>query len=561
MDAHLVQAGSVLADRYVVEDHVAAVGDSDTWRARDSVLARSVVLQILPSSSPRAAGMLLGAKRASRVNDPRILQVLDAVDDGNIAYVVREWTAGQSLEVLLGEGPLPSRRATWLAREVAAAMASAHRTGLAHGRLCPDNVIVTKSSGIKVVGLGTYTSPVESGTGSTGAEGGEVAADEHTLSLAAVPTSAGGTDVSSHAASDPVLDETALSVLPSEVESALREDVRSVGRLLYACLTARWPGEPAAGLPPAPTEHGRVLRPRQVRAGVPRALDAICDRVLAEPSRYGAPITSMEELKEELVAILSEDGAAGSAVTGLAAPSNPASPVTEDPPALLTRPVGATAAEDVAAYADSAPRRRSRLGRAFTYAAVTALVLGAMLLAYLVGQRGGPATAGNDQITESPTATNLQPLPVRDVASFDPPPFGSGDENPDSARLAIDGNPDTAWETVTYYGTPALGGQKEGVGLVVDLGHAQQVSVVDVVLGAPGTSLEVRAAPPGAVTPPATSAGDYALVSSRRDVGNTARIKLDRRVRTQFLLVWLTSLPAETAGSYKGRIAEIKVLG
>ena len=558
MDAHLVQAGTVLADRYVVEDHVAAVGDSDTWRARDSVLARSVVLQILPSSSPRAAAMLLGAKRASRVNDPRILQVLDAVDDGTLAYVVREWTAGQSLEVLLAEGPMPARRATWLIREVAVAMASAHRTGLPHGRLCPDTVIVTKSSGIKVVGLGTYVCPPDPQSAATNTMTVDASGSDRGLT----PAPVGGSGVAVQGAVDPSLQETALSVLPAEIAPALREDVRGVGRLLYACLTARWPGEPAAGLPSAPTEHGRVLRPRQVRAGVPRALDAICDRVLGEPSRYGAPITTMDELKEELVALIHEDGfPGGSSTTGLAAPPNPASPAPDEPPALLARPGGASPVESPSSYPGPAPPRRSRLGRAMAYAAVTILVLGAMLLAYLVGQHGDPTTVGSGNTSAGPTPADLEPLPVRDVASFDPPPLGSGDENPDAARLAIDGDPETAWETMTYYGTPALGGQKEGVGLVVDLGHAQPVSVVDVVLGAPGTSLELRAAPPGVVTPPVASAGDYALVSSRRDVGPSTRIRLDRQVRTQFLLVWLTSLPAETAGSYKGRIAEIKVLG
>ena len=122
MGAHLVEPGAVLADRYVVEDLLAEEGESDSWRARDKILARSVVLAVLPSSSRYAPDLLAAAKRASRVADPRILQVLDAVDDGELSYVVREWATGQSLDVVLSEGPLAARRATWLMREVAAAM-------------------------------------------------------------------------------------------------------------------------------------------------------------------------------------------------------------------------------------------------------------------------------------------------------------------------------------------------------------------------------------------------------------------------------------------------------
>ncbi len=283
MRAHLVEPGSVLADRYVIEDLLAEEGDSDSWRARDKILARSVVLQILPSTSPYAAELVAAAKRASRVVDPRILQVLDAVDDGELTYIVREWATGQSLDVVLSEGPMPARRATWMMREVAAAMSNAHRMGLPHRRLAPDTVVVTKSSGIKLIGLGTFA--------------------------ALQPDEADG-----EGDNEPEL-----------------QDVADLGRLLYACLTARWPGGPNAGLPAAPTEHGRLLRPRQVRAGVPRNLDVVCDRILGDPPRYGDPITTVDEIHDSLNQILSEDGFAGTGV-GLAAPVNPASPVTAEPP-------------------------------------------------------------------------------------------------------------------------------------------------------------------------------------------------------------------------------------
>ena len=109
--AHLVEPGAVLADRYVVEDLLAQEGPSESWRARDRMLARSVVLVVLPSDSPFAADLVAAAKRASRVTDTRILQVLDAIDDGELTYVVREWATGQSLDIVLSEGPLqPAER-------------------------------------------------------------------------------------------------------------------------------------------------------------------------------------------------------------------------------------------------------------------------------------------------------------------------------------------------------------------------------------------------------------------------------------------------------------------
>ena len=50
--------------------------------------------------------------------------------------------------------------------------------------------------------------------------------------------------------------------------------------LLYCALTGKWAGASESAVPPAPEVHGEVLRPRRVRAGIPRMLDALCDQVL-----------------------------------------------------------------------------------------------------------------------------------------------------------------------------------------------------------------------------------------------------------------------------------------
>ena len=83
--AHLVEPGAVLADRYVVEDLLAQEGDVRVVAcARQDAGALGRPPDLLPSVSPYAADLLAAAKRASRVTDTRILQVLDAVDDGEL---------------------------------------------------------------------------------------------------------------------------------------------------------------------------------------------------------------------------------------------------------------------------------------------------------------------------------------------------------------------------------------------------------------------------------------------------------------------------------------------
>ena len=59
-----------------------------------------------------------------------------------------------------------------------------------------------------------------------------------------------------------------------------RTDVRDLAGLLHASLTGKWAGDSVSVVPGVPRDHGRVLRPRQVRAGVPRPLDDLCDELL-----------------------------------------------------------------------------------------------------------------------------------------------------------------------------------------------------------------------------------------------------------------------------------------
>ncbi len=529
MGTHLVEPGTVLADRYVVEDLLGEEGEAHSWRARDKVLARSVVLQVTPSSNPAAADLIDAAKRASHVSDPRVVQVLDAVKDEELSYVVREWATGQPLQEALAESPLPARRAAWVVREVARALHTAHRVGLPHLQLTPRTVILTRSSGVKVIGLGTLAALHES----------------------------------SATAADPA-----------------RTDTRDLGRLLYACLTARWPDSTCDGLPAAPTEHGRLLRPRQVRAGVPRRLDTLCDRILSDPPRTGEPITTVEEVSDELNQILAEDAATTTSTNtgGFAPPATYSTPApAEPPPALLRSGDGDGSGNNPPAYA--APPRppaepSTHLGRTMLWAVVIVLVVAGVLLAYLIGKRGldGAPTpsAHSSQVSPSsssagPSSTPHQqtgPIKIAAVHDFDPPADGgNGHEHSAEAKLAVDGNPATAWSTLHYYDNPQLGGLKSGVGLVVDLGKAKAVHKVTIRLDGSPTSLQVRAAPADATAMPDNSAHQYRMVQTFTDAGTTVTVTPKKPIQTRYLLVWLTKLPQDGPGKYLGRVAEIQVFG
>jgi serine/threonine protein kinase len=277
----------VVGGRYRLEDLLSEHQGARFWRATDTVLARSVAVHALPSSDPRAAGVLDAARRSARVSDPHFLRVLDCDDDEGLTWVVNEWGEGASLDVMLERSTLPPTRAAWLSREVAEAIAAAHAQGLTHGRLNPESVLVTDAGSVKVIGFVVNAAfegpaPVHPAYGALGAR---------------------------------------------------EADVIDLAGILYAALTGRWPGVAPSAVPAAPRDGRRPLRPRQVRAGVPRTLDAICDRVLhKEAAQHALAIETAHEIAAALSDYVGDPAAAAPVdVPSMYAEPDPPPPVPQQP--------------------------------------------------------------------------------------------------------------------------------------------------------------------------------------------------------------------------------------
>ncbi len=695
--------GTVLAGRFRLEDLLQESRGAKFWRASDMTLARNVAVHVVGGDDSRAPALLAAARASATVSDGHILRVLDAAEELGVAYVVNEWGSGMSLDRMLADGPLSPRRAAWVAKEVADALNTAHRSGVAHGRLIPENVMVSEAGAVKLIGFAVDGAL-------NGREGGNGFADQ-------------------------------------------ASDVTHLAALLYAALVAKWPGTEASSVPSAPREHGRPLRPRQVRAGIPRPLDAICDRVLNpdQPHRHVVPIETAHEVAAALSDFIGDPGgngavdhehtmvlspvrrlgdrlagfpagqqheeptlawqtapeqrnlphtgAATSADTaadlsadtaadtgsnrgdhpgadrgaeetsggstphhpdpeatqagvpvffdedsgvgwispgesrglGLGEPRRtpppPPPPLPEpepkplfapDPPGGRPRPgwdpaqqagqqtgqqtgqarqsvgpdpyatdaqhayrrpsgypdvgfstSGGTGSlppvwgpdadqpppEDTGEWdAQKAGRGWLRLGAAIVGFLVLVF---AVVIAFNFGRGPGPAANPVDHSSASqrPSSSPGKVLDIAGVRDFDPeasPP----EENPQMAPLAVDGDPSTAWQTMTYYGNPKLGGLKDGVGLVVDLGSREQVSQVRLLLQGKPTSLQILSA--GSSTSFPTGLSGLTKVASAEHAGTHVTLTLKHPVRTEFLVVWLTSLP-RAQGGYQGRVAEIQV--
>lgn len=238
-----IRPGDVLADRYRLVDLLAESSGGRFWRAHDKVLERYVALHILAADDERADSLLDAARSSAIVHDRRLLRVLDADRTGSLVYVVNEWGSGDSLDIMLAaEGPLSPRRAAWLVSEVGAAIASAHEAGVAHGRLVPENVLVDHAGSVRLIGF--------------------------------------------------AVDAALFGLGPGRASG----DVVDLGGILYAALTGKWPGPSPSQVPPAPVVQGRVLRPRQVRAGIPRPLDLLCDEVVNPYAGHGSRLPDTYDL-------------------------------------------------------------------------------------------------------------------------------------------------------------------------------------------------------------------------------------------------------------------------
>ncbi|HEU4513012.1 MAG TPA: protein kinase family protein [Nocardioidaceae bacterium] len=613
--------GTVLAGRFRLEDLVQDTDGARFWRAIDQTLARSVAVNVIDTSDPRSEAVLVAARTSATITEGHFLRVLDAAREDGVVYVVHEWGTGMSLDKILADGPLPPRRAAWLVKEVADAITVAHSHGIAHGRLVPENVMVTEAGSVKLIGFVV----------------------------------------------DAVLHGRQPATVDGRVLSDHESDVYNLAGLLYATLVGKWPGSQESGLPDAPCDHDRILRPRQVRAGVPRALDTVCDRVL-NPTDAIASIETAQEISAALSDFIGEASAAPvgheptiaieqdelsrfrpAAAARRPATGSPAddpeatqaapSPSVEPEPTARVETPRATDPEATQAagplFEDDVPRRRpapppppplpepeakplfapgpprasshrydagadepsgpvrgihsthgtgslppvwgpdaapdeedeSRWGerdssrdwlRLAGAVGVVVLLVVAIIFAFNLGRGSGddPSAEATDSASES--AEPPKPIRIAAVSDLDPPPAGNGEENPDLAPLAVDGDPSTAWQTMEYYGNPKFGLLKDGVGLVLDLGRQQEVSSVQVTVQGSPTSFQVLAAPEGSSAP--TAVGNLRRVAAANDAGGPTDLKLDRPVSTQYLVVWLTSLPPE-GGNYRGRIAEIVVKG
>jgi eukaryotic-like serine/threonine-protein kinase len=467
-----VAAGALLGARYRLDELLASGGMAQVWLGTDEVLRRAIAVKVLhqhlAADQTFVTRFRHEAIAVARLSHPSIVNVYDTCSDDGVEAIVMELVRGETLRTRLDDGPMDPWVAANIAAQVAGALSVAHAAGLVHRDIKPANILLSEDGRVKVGDFGIAKA----------AESADLTQEGSFLG-------------------------TAKYLAPEQVEAKPvdgRTDLYSLGVVLYEMLCGRVPFEADTSSSTALARlHSDPPRPRLVKAGVPRELEAITMRLLARdpagryPTATDARAALLGAGADDQPTVSHGGGGERTAAGRLPPPPPPGARTTAHPrppgdPAGLrsTPPSGVPATR----FADSERRW-------LVPTLVVVLVAVALGVAGLLLQGPGDGIFGgggeDNPPAETPPAEQATATITRSI-DFDPE-GDDGEEHPEEAEagFAFDGDASTSWSSVTY-NTPEWGGLKDGVGLILELDEAGPISAVEFDTPVSGWQAEVYVA-------------------------------------------------------------------
>jgi TolB-like protein/tRNA A-37 threonylcarbamoyl transferase component Bud32/Tfp pilus assembly protein PilF len=254
-------ATGALADRYTVERELGRGGMATVYLAADRKHERRVALKILHPELALGLGperFLREIRLAARLSHPHILSLFDSGEADGLLYYVMPYVEGESLRIRLEqEKPLGVEETVSIARAVSAALDYAHRHGVVHRDIKPDNIMIYQGEAM-VTDFGIAKALVRSGD-ETLTETGLLVG---TPTYMSPEQAAGDTDLDG------------------------RSDIYSLGCVLYEMLSGRKPFDGPSALAILAKQITEEPAPlRSLRSDIPEYLETLVVRAMAKDAK------------------------------------------------------------------------------------------------------------------------------------------------------------------------------------------------------------------------------------------------------------------------------------
>jgi eukaryotic-like serine/threonine-protein kinase len=254
--------GTLLGNRYEILEKIGEGGMAEVYKAKCHLLNRFVAVKILKEEYSGDKEFVdkfkAEAAAAGSISHSNIVNIYDVGSQDNVNYIVMEYIQGRTLkEVIIQSGRLDYNRALDIAIQIGKALECAHKSGIIHRDIKPQNILVSDDGTVKVTDFGI----AKAANSVTITNTNKVMGSAHYFS----PEQAKGTYVDT------------------------RTDIYSLGIVLYEMVTGRVPYDAESPVSVA-LKHlqEQVVPPKQINTNLPEGLNNLIVKAMEKDaiSRY-----------------------------------------------------------------------------------------------------------------------------------------------------------------------------------------------------------------------------------------------------------------------------------